>query len=79
MPVMTEWQTIEWLIENRGSISRYGDGELKLCTGRAAKSQPASPVIRERLCQILKQPIGNHLVGIPRVTDRKSTRLNSSH
>lgn len=71
MPVMTEWQTIEWLIENRGSISRYGDGELKLCTGRAAKSQPASPVIRERLCQILKQPIGNHLVGIPRVTGRK--------
>lgn len=69
--VMTEWQTVEWLIENRAGISRYGDGELKLCTGRSAKSQSYNPVIQQRLLEILRRPLSHHLVGIPRITGRK--------
>ena len=70
MKIMDELQTIQWLIDNRGSISRYGDGELKICTGRAAKSQPGGLEIQIRLCDILKKPLPGHLVGIPRNLDR---------
>lgn len=70
LSIMDEFQTIQSLILMRGSISRYGDGELKLCTGRRAKSQPGGTEIRKRLCEILRKPVRGHLVGIPRIAGR---------
>lgn len=65
--VIDEWTTLE-LLEQGHSIARYGDGELNLCIGGKAKSQPYEPALAKRLRQILraKSPC---LVGIPRLED----------
>lgn len=70
MKVMNEWETVAYLLDTKSGISRYGDGELKLCTGRSAKSQKWNPQIQSRLQLILKSPILHHLVGIPRIENR---------
>jgi glycosyltransferase family protein len=65
---MDEYQTIHHLLTNRASIARYGDGELKLCIGRSAKSQKAGKSIQRRLREILQAgEKTNCLVGIPRI------------
>ena len=68
MQIMDEYQTIRYLLTNRASIARYGDGELKLCLGKSAKSQRADKDMQMRLLDILKHPDkGNCVVGIPRI------------
>lgn len=64
---MTEWETIAYLIDTGKSIARYGDGELKLCVGRSAKSQKADPEMAKRLKDILKSKDKRCLIGIPRI------------
>lgn len=59
-----ELDTLEQAHAGR-SISRFGDGELKIATGRDAKSQQFSPGLQARLCEILKAPPGPCLVCIP--------------
>lgn len=48
------------------SIARFGDGELKLCLGRSAKSQEHKPALSANLCQILLDTTGPCLPCIPR-------------
>ena len=68
MQIMDEHSTIQYLIDHRASIARYGDGELKLCTGRRAKSQVCSAGIQNRMREILVSRNNNNcLVGIPRI------------
>lgn len=50
--VMTEADTLAHAVQGR-SIARFGDGELKLALGRAAKSQRAEPGLRAFLKQML--------------------------
>ena len=74
--IMNEWETIDYLIEHRCGIARYGDGELKLCLGSSTKSHNYSPEISTRLRGILRSDRKECLVGIPRVdrvipTERK--------
>ena len=54
LSIMNEWETIDYIIQNRCGIARYGDGELKLCLGSATKSQQFNPVLSDRLREILK-------------------------
>lgn len=70
MKILDEFTTVQWLIKHRGSIARYGDGELKLCMGRSAKSQSPNPDMQKRLRDILQKPLFNCLVGIPRIYNR---------
>jgi glycosyltransferase family protein len=77
MRIMDEYQTIQCLMDERTSIARYGDGELKLCFGRDAKSQKWDPGIQYRLLQILKSGDKHCLVGIPRIY-QKEDRLRMS-
>ena len=68
MRIMDEYQTIKYLLDERASIARYGDGEIKLCLGRSAKSQKADLNMQKRLKDILKSNGSvNCLVGIPRI------------
>ena len=70
MKIFDEIETITYLIKNKCSIARYGDGELKLCTGRSAKSQSFNEGISSRLRQILLSNDTKCLVGIPRIYNR---------
>ena len=64
--VMGEWST---LVEARGgrSISRFGDGEIKLALGRSAKSQAGDPKLALELKKILRAPTGPVLPCIPNI------------
>jgi glycosyltransferase family protein len=74
MIVLDEYQTIDQLLKYRKGISRYGDGELRLCFGRNAISQPGNEKLSKRLCSILKSDLSNHLVGIPRTANGSMPR-----
>ena len=72
MMILTEHETIHYIIKNHTGIARYGDGELKLCSTGQAISQPRNAELQKRLCEILR--VGNNeccLIGIPRIDGNK--------
>ena len=77
MQIMYEYKTIRYLLDQHASIARYGDGELKLCLGKSAKSQCADKEMQKRLLEILKSNNdANCLVGIPRIySEEDQTRM----
>ena len=70
MNILTEHDTLRYIIKHKCSIARYGDGEFKLCLGRSAKSQKVNPLIKNDLRKILLSNNRKCLVGIPRITSR---------
>lgn len=67
MKVLDEIQTLDYLLKNRVSLARYGDGELRLCLGRSAKLQRPTPFLAKKLRQILQNNDRSLMVGIPRI------------
>ncbi len=65
MPVIKSIdETIDRIIENRLSISRYGDGEFDQIDGRREGYQEPDPLLSERLKEILVKPAEGHIVGL---------------
>ena len=69
--VVNELDTIDFILNNKVSIARYGDGELKLCNGKAAKSQEPDPFICQKLREILVEKNDRCIVGIPNIATRE--------
>lgn len=64
--VLSESQTLDLVLSGR-SLSRYGDGELKMASHEAGiKSQMANSALSKRLREILHDS-GDCLVGIPNI------------
>ncbi|WP_413307849.1 SP_1767 family glycosyltransferase [Bacillus sp. 1P10SD] len=63
--VSTIDQTIEKIIKEKCSVSRYGDGELKLIAGRDISFQKHSSLLEQRLKELLVSNEDNHIVCIP--------------
>ena len=71
--VLNSTETIHYIINNRCSVSRFGDGELSLVLkgefGEEFHSnfQSFNPELSKRLADILsyKNPAPNHIVGLP--------------
>lgn len=55
-------ETIDYIIENKSSASRYGDGEMKLMKQRDISFQKASPFVAQKLKDTLSSDEPNHLV-----------------
>lgn len=64
-PVLTEQETLDRVTAGQ-SLSRYGDGEFKMCRGAGIKSQEAHPTLTVRLIEILRNS-GACLVGLPNI------------
>lgn len=62
--VRDEFETLDQLRAGK-SISRFGDGEMKLITGGAQIREPANKELGRRLLQILRYPHEDLIVGIP--------------
>lgn len=60
-------ETIEMLINNSCSISRFGDGEFSLIFGKSLPFQEYSTEISNKLKKVLSSDLKNHLVAIPNV------------
>lgn len=71
--VMNNFETIDYILQHRCSISRYGDGELELVMARKYKSSFASgfqkydAALAQRLEEILdyRHKVHDHLVCLP--------------
>lgn len=57
-------ETIEYLVKNKCSISRYGDGEFKLMFGENLGFQDYDERLADRLKEVLNVQKDNHIVGI---------------
>ena len=57
--------TIKYIVKNKVSVSRFGDGELALMTGHDTGFQIYSDEIGEKLKLILKSRLNNHITCLP--------------
>lgn len=69
MLVISEWKTVDRIINTQVGIARYGDGEIKLICNQNIKSQRADSKLSERLKEILIKENQKCIVGIPNIYD----------
>lgn len=64
---MTDKETIEYIIQNKCSIARYGDGEIGYLLFDNFKHffQPHNKLLQKKLKYILDNPIDSCVIGIP--------------
>jgi hypothetical protein len=67
LQVMNEWHTLAMVRQMDLSLSRYGDGEIKIMMGQSIKSQEANIGLAKRLRQVAQDPSDSVLVCIPRI------------
>lgn len=64
--VLNEHETLQHILSTGCSISRFGDGELRLISGSSAPGQRIDKLeIGEHLKKVLDNPIKNHLSCVP--------------
>lgn len=56
-PIMGLEETLRYIIDTKCSVSRFGDGEFELVVGRDMLFEAANAKMRERLIEILQNPI----------------------
>ena len=62
--VLSMDETLDLIIRERCSVSRYGDGEMKIVAAQNIRFQAFDPVLSRRLAEILKTDDKKHLVCI---------------
>ncbi|GAB6557936.1 SP_1767 family glycosyltransferase [Bacillus cereus] len=60
-------ETLDYIINNNCSVSRFGDGEFALINGENLIFQPYSKELKDRLDEVIKSNKMGHLVCIPNV------------
>ena len=60
-------ETLDKIIKDKCSVSRFGDGEFSLIYGESLKFQPKNDELSRRLKDVLKSNEENHIVCIPNV------------
>ncbi|MFF2877279.1 SP_1767 family glycosyltransferase [Gottfriedia sp. NPDC057991] len=60
-------ESLNLIVQNKCSISRYGDGEFNLMNGKSLRFQPYSKELSLRLREIIKSNQENHEVFIPNI------------
>ncbi|WP_088070504.1 SP_1767 family glycosyltransferase [Gottfriedia luciferensis] len=65
--VRTTDESLNLIVQNKYSISRYGDGEFNLMNGKSLRFQPYSQDLSSRLKEIIKSNQENHEVFIPNI------------
>ncbi|NLX93516.1 MAG: SP_1767 family glycosyltransferase [Clostridiales bacterium] len=70
--VLTNLETIDLIVKNRCSVSRFGDGEIKLATGKDISFQTAQPLLQQKLQSVLACDDSRLLVCIPNVFESLS-------
>jgi glycosyltransferase family protein len=64
LKIFSSEETLNEIIKNNRSISRYGDGELKLIFGKRLRFQRANKVLTKKLKKVLKSKKKGLLIGI---------------
>ena len=64
-------ETLDEIIINKKSISRFGDGEFMLLFGKNIKFQKYNKILKDKLMNVLNSRIPNLLVGIVKLINPK--------
>ena len=74
-------ETLQYMIEHRCSVARFGDGEFELVDGRNMSFEDANQEMQRRLIEILENPMDRCLCCIPNVFGSlaRYTRENQLH
>jgi glycosyltransferase family protein len=76
--VKTTDETLEKIIRDKCSVSRFGDGEFGLMYGENLIFQTNHPELRKKLKEIIKRDLENHIVCIPNVFNNLDCFTDSS-
>ena len=57
-------ETIEYIIQNNCSVSRFGDGEIKLAAGKSISFQQVSPFVTKKMREVLGSDSSGHIVAL---------------
>ena len=68
--VEEEFETMNTLVQSGSSLTRFGDGELRLAVRGSCVCQCKNDYVSQRLLQILKTPLKGLMVCIPRIVGR---------
>ena len=60
--ILNSCETIESIINDKLSISRFGDGEMKIIRGHGIGFQKYSPELSSRLQEVLQSNMKKHMV-----------------
>jgi len=63
--ILPSLQSIEHIIAENLSLSRFGDGEFRIMRGGDMPFQRYDPRLSQRLREVLTTPLAHHVVGIP--------------
>lgn len=64
--------SINYIIQTHCSVSRLGDGEIKLIAGRKLGFQDKNPILQKKMIEVLSKPIANHIVCLPDIFNNLS-------
>ncbi len=65
--VMSDLDTVKYIVENRCSIARFGDGELRLMRGIDLEFQRCEPILKQKIREV--KSTSKCLVCIPSIFD----------
>lgn len=71
--------TIEKIVNEKCSVSRFGDGELKIASGQSIRFQKYDEELAKRLREILISNYSNHMVCITDIFDDLSWMMPKSY
>jgi len=54
-------ETIRYIIQSHCSVSRLGDGEIKIANGKALAFQTQQPLLQQKMQEVLSVPISNRM------------------
>ena len=54
-------ETIRYIIQSHCSVSRLGDGEIKIANGKALAFQTQQPLLQQKMQEVLSVPISKHM------------------
>lgn len=76
--IISSPESIKYILDNKCSISRFGEGEFLVMGGHSNGFQRENEKLATRLKEVMLYPVPNHIVGIPSsLKDRSKFKINS--
>lgn len=76
--IMTNTETVEYILKTGCCVSRFGDAEIKVAFGKDVRYQVATPEVQKRLRQAIGSDKKNLLVCLPAVFDKEQCSILDS-
>lgn len=65
LKILKSMDSVQYILDNHCSVSRYGDGEFAVMRGEGNVFQNSDARLAQRLIEVMTHPIAHHVIGIP--------------